>query len=92
MAMVCGDRTPAEWFHAAVHSYEADHQGCTHCRNRHCVFRSRWGERIEYYCSACDFSTSHDRATDRYYTALGDGCQLGASLLTGHPEADQVPG
>jgi hypothetical protein len=90
MAMVSGDRTPAEWFHAAVRSYDEEHQGCAHCRNRHCVFRSRWGDRIEYYCSACDFSTSHDRAADRFYAAMGDGRQLAASLFNGHPQPNPV--
>jgi hypothetical protein len=88
--MVNADRSPEEWFQQAVRSYEEEHQACAHCRNRHCVFRSCWGKRIEYYCSACDFSASHDGATARYYATLGDGRQLAASLFNGSDHGEQL--
>jgi hypothetical protein len=88
--MVNADRTPEVWFQEAVRWYVEEHQACAHCRNRHCVFRSRWGDRIEYYCSACDFSASHDGATNRFYATTGDGRQLAASLFNGHHHPDEV--
>jgi hypothetical protein len=30
-------------------------------------------QRVEYYCSVCDFSTCHDLRTDQYYATVGDG-------------------
>jgi hypothetical protein len=36
------------------------------------VFRSERGSRLEYYCSACDFYVSHDRAAGKYYAAPGE--------------------
>lgn len=74
-------RTPAEWFHAAAHSYVAHHQGCASCGSQHCVFQSRWGQRIEYYCSACDFSACHDKESGQYFASEGDGRQLAGTLL-----------
>jgi len=67
------DRTPSEWFQRAMTAYLEDHQGCACCGGRHCVFRSAWGQRIEYYCSVCDFSTCHDYRTGQYYATVGDG-------------------
>jgi hypothetical protein len=77
----CTGRGPSEWFHEAVRWYEEGHQGCPRCRRRHCVFRSFWGPRVEYYCSACDFSACHDRETGRYFAAPGDGRQLAEALF-----------
>jgi hypothetical protein len=76
------ERTPTEWFHAAAHSYVEKHQGCAACGGQHCVFPSRWGSRLEYYCSACDFSASHDAETGHYFASPGDGRQLAEALLT----------
>jgi hypothetical protein len=52
--------TASQWFTAAVRCFLEEHQGCPCCRQRHCVFRSQWGTRTEYHCTACDFSASHD--------------------------------
>jgi hypothetical protein len=66
-------RSPAQWFAEAVRCYLEAHQGCPCCGNQHCVFRSEWGARVEYYCSACDFSTCEDHQTGRCYAVLGEG-------------------
>ena len=60
------ERTAAEWFAEARRWYIEEHQGCPRCQTRHCVFRSQWGPRTEYHCTACDFSTAHDGHTSRY--------------------------
>jgi hypothetical protein len=71
-------RSPAEWFAAAARGYVEAHQGCPCCGHQHCVFRSEWGPRVEFYCSACDFSACHDRQTGRCYAAPGDrDCRSG---------------
>ncbi len=75
------ERTPWEWYQETVRAYEEGHQGCPHCGAQHCVFRSQWGARVEYYCSACDFSTSRDGATGQCVAVIGDGRQLAESLL-----------
>jgi hypothetical protein len=67
------NHSPVEWFHQAAKSYVERHQGCSCCGSSHCVFRSDWSQRIEYYCSVCDFMTCHDLRTDRYFAAVGDG-------------------
>lgn len=51
------------WFALAERCYAEQHQACPSCRQRHCVFRSRWGARTEYHCTACDFSAARDDAT-----------------------------
>jgi hypothetical protein len=66
-------RTPDEWFADAVRCYLEQHQGCPCCGARHCVFRSLWGTRVEYYCTACDFSAACDAAS-RYCTATCGDC------------------
>jgi hypothetical protein len=68
-----GELTPREWFEAAEQWRLQEHQGCPCCRGRHCVFRSEWDGRIEFYCTACDFSASHDPRTDRYFTTAAAG-------------------
>ena len=50
-----GQLTPAEWYEAAEFWHTEHHQGCPCCRGCHCVFRSEWGDRVEYHCTACDF-------------------------------------
>jgi hypothetical protein len=59
------ERTPEEWFAEAVRWYLEGHQGCPCCQGRHCVFQSQWGDRIEYHCTACDFSAARDNALNR---------------------------
>jgi hypothetical protein len=66
-------RAPSEWFQWAAEWYVQGHQGCVCCGRQHCVFRTEWCHRVEYYCSACDFSTCHDSRTGHYYATLGDG-------------------
>jgi hypothetical protein len=66
------ERTPAEWFAEALRWYVQGHQGCACCHAQHCVFRSEYGLRTEYYCTACDFSACHDGATDRYFATPGE--------------------
>jgi hypothetical protein len=63
-----GELTVWEWYEAAEFSYAKEHQGCPCCPGRHCVFRSEWGDRVEYYCTACDFSASRDRRSGRCFT------------------------
>jgi hypothetical protein len=78
----------AEWFRAAMESYVAEHQGCPRCRGRHCVFRSLWGQRLEYFCSACDFSVCLDAQTGRCQFTLGEAGQpAGCVLDEVEPEA-----
>lgn len=79
------ERTPQEWYDAAARCYVEGHQGCPKCGRSHCVFRARWGERVEYYCSACDFSSCYDGATNEYLAAAGDGRQLAETLLAVEP-------
>jgi hypothetical protein len=74
-------RSPAEWFAAAARGYVEAHQGCPCCGNQHCVFRSEWGARVEYYCSACDFSACHDRQTGHCYAAPGRQDQRSSGLF-----------
>jgi hypothetical protein len=66
-------RTAEEWFAEAVRWYLEGHQGCPCCRSQHCVFRSRWGTRIEYYCTSCDFSVGQDAASQRCTATGGEG-------------------
>jgi hypothetical protein len=84
------ERTPLEWYREAVRSYVEDHQGCPHCGGQHCVFRSCWGQRVEYYCSACDFSTCHDAQTGLYFAVIGDGRRLADTLLGGDSFEEQA--
>jgi hypothetical protein len=66
------EQTTVEWFAAAERWYRDEHQGCPCCGGRHCVFRSEWGARVEYYCTACDFPACHDRQTGRCFAVAGD--------------------
>ncbi len=66
-------RTPNDWYQRAATWYVEGHQGCVSCGGQHCVFRSEWLQRIEYYCSVCDFSTCLDLRTGHYYATAGDG-------------------
>jgi hypothetical protein len=75
------ERAPADWFRAAMDCYVVEHQGCPCCRERHCVFRSFWGKRIEYYCSVCEFSVCLDAATGACYFTAGDRERADAGVL-----------
>lgn len=59
------EQSASEWFAEASRWHVVEHQGCPHCRVRHCVFRSQWGTRVEYQCTACDFSAAQDTQTGR---------------------------
>lgn len=69
-------RLAVSWYALAERCYAEEHQGCPSCRQRHCVFRSRWGARTEYHCTACDFSASRDDSTGESV------CVLGGPLVT----------
>jgi hypothetical protein len=73
-------RSATEWFQAAEKSYSGDHQGCPSCRKPHCVFRSQWGTRVEYYCTSCDFSTARDGATGEALYSPGSKPEFTLSL------------
>jgi hypothetical protein len=77
------ERTPAEWFAEALRWYVQGHQGCACCHAQHCVFRSEYGVRIEFYCTACDFSVCHDRAGDRFFATRGEPSELPGLFLGG---------
>jgi hypothetical protein len=64
--------SPSDWFEAARRHYLEGHQGCACCGAQHCVFRSQWGPRVEYHCTACDFSVSHDNQSGRSFAAAGE--------------------
>jgi hypothetical protein len=74
-------QSPAEWFAEAMRWYVEAHQGCPCCGSQHCVFRSEWGPRVEYYCSSCDFSACQDRQTGHCYAALGAENARASSLF-----------
>jgi hypothetical protein len=76
-----GQLTPAEWYEAAESWHTEHHQGCPCCRACHCVFRSEWGERVEYHCTACDFSASRDQRTGRCFTTSEVGREQPSTLL-----------
>jgi hypothetical protein len=76
-----GERPAVEWFEEAVRCYAEEHQGCASCGERHCVFRSWCGQRVDYYCHACDFSVCHDVVTGNYFAALGEGRRLPDAIL-----------
>jgi hypothetical protein len=64
--------TADQWFAEASRWYVEGHQGCASCHGRHCVFRSEWGSRVEYHCTACDFSACHDAQTGQSFVAFGE--------------------
>ena len=77
--------TPAKWYEAAELWHRAFHQGCPCCRGRHCVFRSQWGERVEYHCNDCDFSASRDWRTGRCFTTAETGRERPSTILDDLP-------
>jgi hypothetical protein len=78
-------RTSDEWFAEAVRWYLEGHQGCPRCQCSHCVFRSQWGMRVEYYCTACDFSAARDAASQRCTATGGEGLPAPGVLLGCEP-------
>ena len=83
------ERTAVEWFVDAARWYVEGHQGCVSCGGQHCVFRSEWGARVEFYCSACDFSVGHDIRTGRYFAVAGQPEPLPETLLVGDDACDR---
>ncbi len=69
-----------KWFREAMRWYVEEHQGCPRCHGRHCVFRARWGNRVEYHCTGCDFSAAHDEATGVYAATNGEALPPSAHL------------
>jgi hypothetical protein len=65
-------RTADDWFADALRWFFEEHQGCPCCRERHCVFRAQWGCRVEFYCTACDFSVAQDGGSKRCAAGGGD--------------------
>jgi hypothetical protein len=76
-----GEPTTEEWYEAAEFWHIQHHQGCPCCRGRHCVFRSEWGDRVEYYCTACDFSASRDGRTGRCFITADTGRERPSTIL-----------
>jgi len=70
---------PYDWYAQAERAYVEQHQGCPSCGGQHCVFRSVWDHRIEYYCSLCDFAVCRNQATGVCMATPG---QVGAENLT----------
>jgi len=66
------NRKADEWFADVLRWYIEEHQGCPCCEGRHCVFRAEWGTRVEFYCTACDFSAARDSKSNRCSAAGGD--------------------
>jgi hypothetical protein len=79
-----------KWFREAIRWYVEEHQGCPRCRGRHCVFRARWGSRVEYHCTGCDFSAAHDESAGTYAATRGDSMPTGINLTQG-PELTPTP-
>jgi hypothetical protein len=75
-------RTAVEWFEEAARCFVDDHQGCPSCAGQHCVFRSDWGERVEFYCSLCDFSVCQDRRNGSYVAIAGNETGDGSGVMT----------
>ena len=74
-------RTADEWFADVLRWYTQEHQGCPCCRGRHCVFRATWGTRVEFHCTACDFSAARDSATNRCTASIGEAPPALSSLF-----------
>jgi hypothetical protein len=60
-----------QWFERASRYYVEGHQACPWCAQRHCLFRRRWGGRLEYHCSGCEFSTCQDERNGAHYWIPG---------------------
>ena len=77
------DSSAMKWFAQAVRAYLEGHQGCARCEAQHCVIRSEWSRRVEFYCTCCDFSTCHDGQSGRYFVDLGEPSGRAGALLGG---------
>jgi len=75
------DGSAVHWFGQAVRAYLEAHQGCARCAAQHCVIRSEWGRRVEFYCTTCDFSACHDGQSGRYFADLGEPSHRAGALL-----------
>jgi hypothetical protein len=84
------NRAPMEWFVEATRWYVQGHQGCACCRGQHCVFRSAYGPRVEYYCTACDFSVCHDQQSGLYFATPGEQTEQAPGALLGAEELWEV--
>jgi hypothetical protein len=73
--------TAEDWFRAAMECHVVEHQGCPCCHEQHCVFRSSWGKRLEFYCSSCEFSACLDDRTGYYHATPGQKDAISASVL-----------
>jgi hypothetical protein len=65
------ERTAREWFELAERAHVEGHQACAFCGGRHQVYKGRRGNRLEYYCPACDFYAFHDHTSGQFYAAAG---------------------
>jgi hypothetical protein len=65
------ERTARDWFAEAERAYHEGHQACANCGGRHQVYKGRRGQRLEYYCPACDFYAFHDESKGQFYAAAG---------------------
>ena len=74
------ERSPAEWFEEAARCYVEGHQACAWCGRAHAVFKSAWGEHVEYHCPECDFSACRDRQSGLHFASRG-----GVPLVPGTP-------
>jgi hypothetical protein len=71
-------QSAAQWFEHAARCYIDKHQACPWCGGVHCVFRSRRPDRLEFWCSACDFFVCYSHLADRYFTAPGQTTSVAA--------------
>jgi hypothetical protein len=84
-------RVAQEWFVNARRWYVEEHQGCPRCQGRHCVFRALWGSRVEYHCTACDFSAAHDEATGIFAANDGEATPPGVELVVDLTRTPSAP-
>ncbi|HKI31708.1 MAG TPA: hypothetical protein VKA46_07560 [Gemmataceae bacterium] len=65
------ERSAREWFEEAERAYVEGHQACACCGGSHQVYKGRRGQRLEYYCPACDFYAFHDQGSGQFYAVAG---------------------
>jgi hypothetical protein len=75
------ERSAADWLLAAMDCYVVEHQGCPYCHERHCVFRSLWAKRIDFYCSTCEFAVCLDGQTGTCHATPGNKNAVVAFVL-----------
>jgi hypothetical protein len=82
------ERTAREWFEEAERAYVELHQACASCGGRHQVYKGRRGNRLEYYCPACDFFAFRDDSNGLFYAVAGrDVPQLPPTVTASHAQA-----